>query len=207
VSIRGPAYRITTERLVLRCVAPSDAPLLDEVVARNRAYLARWMRWAREEPLSLDERIERLRRERGAFDLGTDYRFHVFTRDERRLLAATGLHLGAGPCAAEIGYWIDEAASGQGFAGEAAGALAKVWFTLGGIDRLEIHCDPANARSIRVPVKLGFTHEATLRRRTLDGDDQLSDSLIWSLFLADLPATPVAHVATEAFDAAGRRLL
>lgn len=33
------------------------------------------------------------------------------------------------------------------------------------MDRVQIHCDPANERSVSVVRKLGFTHEATLRRR------------------------------------------
>mgnify|MGYP006158626091 CR=1 FL=1 len=39
--------------------------------------------------------------------------------------------------------------------------------TLPQIDRVEIHCDPANVRSASVPRKLGFRHEATLHRRAV----------------------------------------
>ena len=52
-----PAYRIETERTVLRCWQPTDAPLLSVAVEASLEHLREWMPWAAGEPKSLDERI------------------------------------------------------------------------------------------------------------------------------------------------------
>jgi RimJ/RimL family protein N-acetyltransferase len=94
----------------------------------------------------------------------------------------------------------------QGLATENSAALTRVAFEINNVNRMEIHCDPANARSAAVPRKLGYTHETTLRQRIpfLDG---WSDSMIWTLFAVDYPATLSAKAEIEAYDAAGRRIL
>jgi RimJ/RimL family protein N-acetyltransferase len=121
-------------------------------------------------------------------------------------LGSTGLHTRRGPQAREIGYWIHVDHVGQGYATEASAALTKVAFKIDGMDRVEIHCDPANLASAAVPKKLGYTHEATLRRRSHWDDGKIEDSMIWTLFAADYPTSPAAQLEIQAFDAAGREI-
>jgi hypothetical protein len=40
---QGPAYRIHTHRLVLRCWQPTDAPLLKAAIDVNLEHLRPWM--------------------------------------------------------------------------------------------------------------------------------------------------------------------
>lgn len=70
---QGPAYRIHTRRLLLRCWQPTDAPLLKAAIDANLAHLRAWLPWAQHEPEELPMKIERLRRCRGEFDLGEDF--------------------------------------------------------------------------------------------------------------------------------------
>jgi RimJ/RimL family protein N-acetyltransferase len=105
-----------------------------------------------------------------------------------------------------IGYWIHVDHIGLGYATETSAALTKVAFTIEGMDRVEIHCDPANLASAAVPRKLGFTHEATLRRRSRWSDEQFTDSMIWTLFAADFATSPASQIEIQAFDAAGREI-
>jgi RimJ/RimL family protein N-acetyltransferase len=93
----------------------------------------------------------------------------------------------------------------QGIAAEASAALTRVVFEVDKLDRVEIHCDAENVRSAAVPRKLGFTHEATLRRRKVAG--KVRDTLIWTLLAEDYPASQAAQVAIEAFDVLRRKLL
>jgi RimJ/RimL family protein N-acetyltransferase len=90
---------------------------------------------------------------------------------------------------------------------EAAAALVQVAFEIDGVDRVEIHCGPDNVRSQAIPRKLGFTHEATLRRRFRIGDDQLRDTMIWSLFANSYAHSPASQAEIAAFDALGRRIV
>ena len=59
--VPGPAYRIQTPRLVIRCWDPKDAPLLKQAVDDNIDHLLPWMSWARQEPEPLQAKVERLR--------------------------------------------------------------------------------------------------------------------------------------------------
>lgn len=205
--IPGPAYRIHTPRLLLRCWDPADAPRLKEAVDQSLDHLRDWMPWAHDEPQELQQKIERLRQFRGKFDLGQDFVYGIFSRDETRVLGSSGLHTRLGDGAREIGYWIHKDFINQGLATEAAAALTRVAFEIEKVRRVEIHCDPANVRSAAVPRKLGFTHEATLRNRLPFTGDRLLDVMIWTLFAHVYPSTPAARAEIEAFDALGRRIL
>jgi RimJ/RimL family protein N-acetyltransferase len=206
-SPRGPAYRIVTRRLVVRCWDPSDASRVKESVDTSLEHLRPWMPWAMAEPTDLSARIQWLRKSRGEFDLGTDFTYGIFDRDETMVIGGTGLHTRLGPQAREIGYWIRMDRAGQGLATEVAAALTRVAFEIDEVTRVEIRCDPRNTRSAAIPRKLGYQHEATLRRRILGSDGQPRDAMIWTLLSDEFPASPAASAQIEAYDAAGLRIL
>jgi RimJ/RimL family protein N-acetyltransferase len=203
----GPAYRIHTQRLVIRCYDPVDAPLLSEAITASLEHLKPWMPWAYFEPEELQAKIQRLRTFRARFDLGEDFVYGIFDREEKRVLGGTGLHTRVGEGAREIGYWIHADFINQGLATESSAALVRVAFEVDGVQRVEIHCDPENVRSAAVPRKLGFTHEATLRSRVPLSEKRRRDSMIWTLFKDDYPNSLAAKVPIEAFDVVGRRIL
>jgi RimJ/RimL family protein N-acetyltransferase len=165
------------------------------------------MPWARNEPKSLDAEVSWLRSVRADFDLGKNFAYGILDPDDTTVLGAGGLHPRVGPQALEIGYWIHVSRVGKGYATEAAGAWTRVAFEVEGVRRVEIHCDPTNERSAAVPRKLGFTHEATLRGRSLTADGEERDSMIWSMVRDEYPGKAVAQAPLEAYDALGRRLL
>ena len=203
----GPAYRIRTDRLVIRCFDPVDAQLMIEALEASLEHLKPWMAWAHNEPESLEKKIERMRINRGEFDLGVDFAYGIFDPAETRILGGTGLHTRVGPGAREIGYWIHKDFTDQGLATESSAALVQVGFEIEKLDRVEIHCTPENVRSSAVPRKLGFTHEATLRRRTPFGNAKMRDSMIWTMFAEDYPSSLSVHTNIQAFDAIGRQIL
>ena len=59
----GPAYRVTTPRLVMRCWNPEDAPLLKAAQDASQAHLSEFMPWARVGPedLRIPDLAERAR--------------------------------------------------------------------------------------------------------------------------------------------------
>ena len=165
------------------------------------------MPWAALEPTSLDDKAELLRTFRGRFDLGEDFVYGVFAGDESEVIGGSGLHTRVGSGSLEIGYWVRASHVGRGFAQETTAALTNVAFRVCGVDRVEIHVDPANAASLRVPRALGFTEEATLRRRlpAAEGEPR-RDSVVFTMFSEDVGSSPVARVQVDAFDALGRRI-
>lgn len=197
----GPAYRVQTPRLVLRCWQPADAPLLKAAIDASLDHLRPWMPWTRSEPEDLQPKIERLRQFRGQFDLGQDFIYGIFASDQKAVLGGTGLHPRSGPHCREIGYWIHKDHIGQGLATEASAALCRVAFTVESKQRVEIRCDPANHASAAVPRKLGFTHEGTLRHDIEEGPGKGRDSMVWGLLATEFDDSPAAAVQIKAYDA------
>ncbi|MGZ3473818.1 MAG: GNAT family N-acetyltransferase [Polyangiales bacterium] len=200
----APAYRVVTDRLVLRPWNPDDAAGLRGAIERGSAHLGRFLPWAREVP-TLDEELAQCRRMRGWFDMGQDTIYGAFLRaDERVIVGGTWLHPRVGPGACEIGYWVDVDHVRRGIAVEMAAAMTRIGFEIGGLDRIEIHCAAENTASAGVPPKLGYVHEATLPRRLPNAEGGLSDRKIYSLWLADYPKSPAAKVRVDAYDGVGR---
>ena len=202
-SAQCPVYRIETERMVLRCWQPSDASDLLHAISLSLEHLREWMPWAASEPSTLEEKIALLRRWRAAFDQDEDYVFGIFSPDEREVWGGSGLHKRIGANALEIGYWIRADLINKGLATESSAALTKVAFAVNMVDRVEIHCDPANVRSASVPRKLGFVQEALLRRRGAGTDGAPVDAMIWTIFHDQLDDTPVANARVKAYDVVG----
>ena len=202
-----PPYRIVTERLVLRCWDPRDAPLLKDALDSSLEHLRPWIPWAREEPQPLEEKAKLLRTFRGNFDLGQDFVYGIFSADEAEVVGGTGLHTRLGAGALEIGYWIRTSRIRSGFATESTAALTRVAFDICGVDRVEIRIDPANGPSRGVPKGLGFDEEARLRRRlpATEGEEP-RDVVVFSLFRDGFADTPAASAQFEAFDALGTRV-
>jgi RimJ/RimL family protein N-acetyltransferase len=207
ILVPGPAYRIQTRRLVMRCWNPTDAALEKEAIDAGVDHLLPWIPWAAEVPQELQQKISQMRNARSKFDMGIDFVYGVFDPGETRVIGGTSLHPRVGPGGLEIGYWIRKDALNQGFATEAAGALTRVAFEIEASHRVEIHCDPENLRSAAVPKKLGFTHEATLRQRVPDHQGHWRDSMVWTLLAEDYPTSSAARVEMTVFDAIGRNML
>lgn len=205
-TIKNPAYRIETERLVIRCYQPTDAQLLADSVSENVEHLKPWMPWAHLEPEPFETKAERVKRFRGLFDLGEDYIYGIFDPEETRLLGGTGLHTRIGDDQLEIGYWIHKEYVNRGLVTESTAALVKVAFEALLIHRLEIHCDPRNVASASIPRKLGFVHEGTLRAKTRFLE-RWSDSMIWGMLEEEYPKSPACKAAIRVFDARGIQLL
>ena len=198
-------YRIETERLVLRCWNPVDAPLLKDAVDRSLEHLRPWMPWTPDESEPVADVVERLRAFRADYDRDQNWIMGVFSPDEAGVLGGTGLHPSReGDEGREIGYWIAADAVGRGYATELTAVLTRVGFELLGLERIVIRVDPANDRSNRVPPKVGYTQEALLRRRLPQKRGSgLRDMNIWTMFRDELAASPAMAYAYAAFDATG----
>ena len=198
----GPAYRIETERLVLKCWHPKYALKLDGAIRESLDSLLPWMPWAKYEPKEPRDRVALLRRFRSDFDRDEDYVYGVFDRSEEEVVGSSGLHKRIGPLGFEIGYWINKHFQRMGFATETARALVKAGFELFDIDRIEIHCDEKNLGSRRVIDKLGFRHECTLPRRQINADGEFQDIMCWTIFRDEYEKSELKNTKTSFFSAA-----
>jgi ribosomal-protein-alanine N-acetyltransferase len=93
-----------------------------------------------------------------------------------------------------LGYWIDRAAAGRGFASLAVALACDHAFGAVGLHRVQADIRPENLRSQRLVERLGFRQEGLLRRY-LDIDGDWRDHLTYALLAEDAPDGLVARLA------------
>jgi [ribosomal protein S5]-alanine N-acetyltransferase len=81
--------------------------------------------------------------------------------------SCTYWHLDPESHCAEIGYELNRTAWGQGIMSEVLPTVISYGFKELGLNRIEATPLAKNARSSKVLLKLGFTHEGTMRQRVL----------------------------------------
>lgn len=196
-----------TGRLRLRCFAPHDTASLSRAIAESIDHLQPWLTWTVHEPLSFDDRLTWVRSQRGHFDLGGDYCFGAFSKDESHLLGVCLLRMGSSVDEREVGYWIHKDHLRRGFATELVGALVRVAFDVEEVDSLEIRTFPHNVASAAVAVRLGFSGPTLdpLSYPMPSGDKV--DLHVYAMSRVEYANTPARNAALEAYDILDRRIL
>lgn len=200
----GPAYRIETPRVILRCWEPADTPALRALLADNLEHLRPWVPWIADEPKPVEEKLREVRGWRAAFDLDHMWNYALLSAEDGAV-AGNLVICRASPDAVDLGGWVGHDRAHRGFHTEAAAAGARAAFEALGITRVQACCEAENERSIALMRKLGFTHEATPRYQV---DGRRVDDMTWSILADEWPATPAAAFAApaRAWDALGNRL-
>jgi RimJ/RimL family protein N-acetyltransferase len=200
---KAKAYRVETDRLVMRCYQPGDAGMVSKAINQSLDHLRAWMPWAKEFPEDLADTRGRLKSFRDQFYAGEDYTFGIFNKKETELIGSAGLHTRIGPGAREIGYWIHAKHVRKGYAKEAVSALIKTGFDIEKINHIEIHCDLKNRISQKIPQALGFKIKATLKNDRVDASGGPRDTVIWLLQRAEYRLGPLRNMRAKAYDKAG----
>ena len=170
--------RIETERLVLRRYESGDVDEMAQVIIASRHYLAPWLPWARDEPITMEERSELVASFMREYDEGTEFAMGIFLADNGEYLGGSGFHTRLGEGILEIGYWIAAPKQRNGYVTEAVAALTQVGIDFAGAERVEIHHLPRNLHSRAIPERCGYTYEG--RHETLmPGVDELEATDIW----------------------------
>ncbi|MEU6676640.1 GNAT family protein [Streptomyces sp. NPDC046925] len=81
---------------------------------------------------------------------------------------------------ASLGYCLDDATWGQGYATEAAHALLRWAFDTLDLNRVQAETDTRNVASARVLEKVGFVREGTLREECIV-NGEVSDTWVFGL--------------------------
>ncbi|MEW5986145.1 MAG: GNAT family N-acetyltransferase [Chloroflexota bacterium] len=179
--LRNFPHSFDSERLTIRCPLPGDGPEVNAAVVESWDELRPWMVWAKTLP-TVDETEANLREAHARFLTRQSLRLLLFLKGTHTLVGSSGLHSidWSVPCF-EIGYWLRTSFTGQGYATEAARAIANFAFDVLGAKRVGIRCDALNERSAAVARRLGFEHEGTLHcsnRHHLTGE--LRDEMIFA---------------------------
>ncbi|WP_329471346.1 GNAT family N-acetyltransferase [Streptomyces sp. NBC_01723] len=90
---------------------------------------------------------------------------------------------------ASMGYCLEEAMWGHGYATEAAHALLRWGFDTLDLNRVQAEADTRNAASARVLEKIGFVREGTLREDCVVNGD-VSDTWVYGLLRREWRSAP-----------------
>jgi RimJ/RimL family protein N-acetyltransferase len=157
-----PPEDVELDGFRLRRPAPADDVALLDAIKTSFAELHPWMPWCTE-PVEIGD--QRAFIERSAQQWVEQTAFNWFVVDTDDALAGTiSIMDRIGPGGVEIGYWLRSDATGRGVMTRAAARVTDIALGLAGVDRVEIHCDAANARSAAIPQRLGYRLDREERR-------------------------------------------
>ncbi len=147
----------------LRPLEPADAPALLELRVRNRAFLEAW------EPVR-DEFWYTLEAQRADIAAGIEgaradrrYALGIFAPELVGRVALNEVVRGVFGNA-YLGYFVDEAVNGRGYATEAVRRTVRFAFDELRLHRVQAAVVPRNAGSVRVLEKAGFREEGYAER-------------------------------------------
>ncbi len=176
---------LRTSRLTLRVPTAADGPVMAQLINANLEHLRPWMAWAQVERTP-QQQSESMALAHDRFLRGEDVMYLMFKGE--RLIGSSGIHrIHWNVPMGDVGYWLDRDEQGHGYVTEVALALTELALrpaAQGGLGfaRIEIRCDPRNARSAAIPKRLGYVQEARLRHNARDAQhpEQLRDTLIFA---------------------------
>ena len=176
------ASEFETARLWLRAYRPQDSETYLQMVRDNWDHLYEF----------LPERVQAMET---AEDVGGFLRWLAEEWQQRNLFLfglwekASGRYVGEAYLAnpdwhvpsIELGYFLVQAATGQGYATEAARAAVGLAFDCLQVSRVDLQCRADNRASQQVAERLGFRQEGCQRLRHRKKDGTLVDRLWYGL--------------------------
>jgi RimJ/RimL family protein N-acetyltransferase len=161
VTVTAPDWPLETERLVLRPYEEGDLEAFHAI--RSQPEVVRYLY---EDPLTLEQAREKLARLVASRALEAEDEWlsaAVTLRDSDALIGDVAFHwVNVRHRTGEIGFVLDPAEQGHGYATEAARAMVDWGFGTFGLHRIIGRTEARNAASARVLEKLGMRLEAHL---------------------------------------------
>ena len=169
-----------SDRLTIRTPRPGDGVEINAAVWETFDDLKVWMPWAQQMP-TLEESESYVRRAQCQFLAREELTLFLFLKGTDTMVGSSGLHrIDWDIPKFEIGYWCRKRFQGQGCITESTEAITQFAFETFGAKRVEIRCDSKNVRSRRIPNRLGFKLEGTLRNDSLSPSGELRDTLVFA---------------------------
>lgn len=172
---------ITTERLLLRPLAESDADSLFAIYS-DPEVMKYWstLPWS-----DISQAKELIQKDIDELPKGVHLRLGIEIKREAKLIGTCSLFAFNEQCKrAEIGYILAKNYWGKGIMKEALTALIDFSFNTLCLHRIEADIDPLNQPSSNILNSLGFSKEGYLRERWIINDKYL-DSELYGLLRQD----------------------
>ena len=168
------------ENTVLRPLSLDDAPYMFQTLDKERNYLRKWLPFV--DQIVSEQKI----RDYIELSLGMEGapQFTVYVQE--RFVGLVGFKENyADNRKIEIGYWLSQAAQGQGIITSAVDALLGFAFNTMAFNRVQIKVAVNNHKSRKIPEKLGFSLEGVEREGELLVDHVFTDLAIYSLLRSE----------------------
>lgn len=150
--------QITTPRLLLRPYNPNMASDFWQLIDQNRERLLPDFPDRTTAVVTLKDAERRIRALVYQWNSGDMYSFGIWQKDTEKYLGDMTLRrLAKGKLLAEVGYYLDASAEGQGIATEALKAVLQFAFTELQMEVINLRCGVDNAGSQRTAQRCGFT--------------------------------------------------
>lgn len=168
---------LTTERLVLRQIAPDDVQAVFELRSDPTVmhFIARPVAQTLDDAMALIELItQKILRQDGI-------NWGIALRQDPRLIGIIGYAtIAKDELRAEVGYMLHRDHQGQGLTTEALAAVLRYGFQQMRLQSIEAVVHPQNATSVRVLEKVAFQRDARVTDYQLR-DGRVVDALVFSL--------------------------
>lgn len=156
-----PSQLVVDSHITLQALEEKDAPKLFRLTDRNRARLKQWLPWL-DDVKTVNDTAGFLQQSQKEFAEKKSLNMAVLFRGQ--LAGVLGLHhIDWVNSKTSIGYWLGGEFEGRGIMVRSCRALIDYLFTELKLNRVEIRTAPKNRKSLRIPEKLGFEKEGTLR--------------------------------------------
>ena len=152
---------LSTERLILRKIKPSDIKrvhegLSDERVTKYYAVSFPTLEATKEQMIWFDK----------LFDEKTGIWWAICEKDNPQMIGTIGLYeYEKEHRKAEVGYWLIHPSWGNGYASEAVETVVEFGFENMDLNRIEAFVEGGNIASERILKKMGFSEEGMFRQR------------------------------------------
>jgi len=148
--------------LLLRQLSESDAKPLSAVIDENRQYLREWLPWL-DTSNSPEDTMAFIRTTLEQFSNSDGFASGIWYKNA--VVGTIGFHkIDWLNRSVEIGYWLAEAHQGKGIVTRACKAFMDHAFGEWHLHRVQIRCAVGNAKSCRIPERLGFVKEGMQRQ-------------------------------------------
>lgn len=175
-------YIVVNSTINLCLPDPQWAEQIFNIIDQQRNYLGTWLPWIKATRTAKD--TLRFLREANLYNKGGQ-RFTSFITYDEQVIGSIGfVKIDKTHRIGEIGYWLHQDFQGKGITTKCCKKIISHGFTKLRLNRIEIRILVGNDRSMRIPERLQFKHEGTLRQ-SIFMNNQFYDVELFSLLMKD----------------------
>ncbi|MCH4887990.1 GNAT family N-acetyltransferase [Acidaminobacter sp. JC074] len=163
---------IVDENIVLKSVEEKDAASLFHIVMKNLERFKPWFGWVHQ--IDSVQPIENFVKACINNEDKVGYASMVIFYNNQPVGFIGHQNYKSFNKSLQLGYWLDQAHEGKGVMTKSVIKMIDYAFELG-MNKVEIYCASDNVRSRKIPERLGFTEEGTIRAAELINDVYLDD--------------------------------